>query len=261
MSFVNECYRKVVFFFGDVKKLHSFPYVTWAAKEHKVSYDEILQALPLIEYGDVGIHRDAGYMSNVFIPGFMKHAWIHTQDGIESPKIVEAISEGVIERSPIYPMFSDYTIILSPRNCTAEERKGACTKANGIIGQHYDHNFKFNIEKELDFYRQHNGTQEREAEDDLKEYESKIQKYDHAFSCTEAVSYAWWHKREILRLYRHKQRGKEVILADDFLNHGWEIKWMSNSVTLDVAKKLGLHEEGLGMIEEYRKLRMMNYEI
>ena len=248
MSFIDELYRKSVFFFGDLKKLNCFPYVTWATKEHKVDYDEILKALSLIKYGDIGIHRDTGYFSNIAIPGFMKHAWIHINDGLQTPRIVEAVSEGVLGRSPIYPMFSDYAIILTPQNCSVAERKGACKKAENIIGQLYDHNFKFNIEDELKFYH---GSQAKEAAADLKEYERKIQKYDNAFSCTEVVSYAWWHKREALRLYRHKQRGKEVILADDFLNHGWKIKWMSKSVTLDVAKKYKLHEEGLGMIEEY----------
>ncbi len=231
-----------------MKKLNCFPYVTWATKEHKVDYDEIIAALPLIKYGDIGIHRDAGYFSNIAIPGFMKHAWIHINDGLKKPRIVEAVSEGVLSRSPIYPMFSDYTIIMTPKNCSDEERKGACKKAEKIVGQLYDHNFRFNIEEELEFY---NGTESTAAKDDLYEYQSKIQKYDHAFSCTEVVSYAWWHKREALRLYRHKQRGKEVILADDFLNHGWKIKWLSKSVTLDIAKKHGLHEEGLNMIEEY----------
>ena len=44
-----------------------------------------------------------------------------------------------------------------------------------------------------------------------------------------------------------------VILADDFINHDWEIVWLSNSITVDIAKKLGLHEEGLSMIENYLK--------
>lgn len=249
MGIFQDIYRKLVFFVGDIKKLNSFPWVTWATHEHLIDYDEVLEVLPLIQYGDVGLHRDIGYLSNVAIPGFMKHAWLHTEDGIEKPQIVEAISEGVVKRNAIYPIFSDYTIILSPKEVTDKERGGACIKANQIVGVKYDVNFKFDIEAELKYYT---GRDTEGATRDLKQAETYIKHYDAAFSCTEVVSYSWWHKREQLRLFRKKARGKEVILADDFINGGWEIKWMSRSVTPDAARKLKLHEEGIGMIEEYR---------
>ena len=205
MSFFDELWRKLVFFSGDIRRLHSFPYVTWAIREHQIDYDEVLEVLPLIKYGDIGIHRDSGYLSNIAIPGFIKHAWIHIDDGIESPKIIEAISEGVVRRNSIYPIFSDYTIILSPKNVSDEERKGACKKAKSVIGEQYDVDFEFDIEEELKFYT---GTHEEDAKKDLYESQKHIKKYDHAFSCTELVSYSWWHKREDLRLYRKKRRGK-----------------------------------------------------
>jgi hypothetical protein len=78
-----------------------------------------------------------------------------------------------------------------------------------------------------------------------------MKKYDCGFSCTEAVSYAWWHEREKLRIYREKSRGKQVVLADSFLNGGWEIVWMSDSVTEEAAEKFGMHEEGLDMIAKF----------
>jgi len=244
----KELYRKLIFFFGDIRRLNTFPYITWSVHEHKVDYDEALEALPLITYGDVGIHRDSGYLSNLAIPGFMKHAWIHVQDGTSNPQITEAISEGVILRNAIYPIFSDFSIILSPKNVTDNERKGACKKAKHVIGEKYDVNFKFDIEEELQYYT---GKDKVKAKRDLIESQRYIRAYDGAFSCTELVSYAWWHKREELRLYRKKRRGKSVIIADDFLNNRWEIKWLSKSVTVAVAKKYGLHEEGLKMIEDF----------
>lgn len=244
----DDLWRKLVFFVGDIRQLHSFPWVTWSIHEHEIDYDEVLQVLPLIKHGDIGIHRDWGYLSNVAIPGFMKHAWIHVNDGLENPAIIEAISEGVVKRNPIYPLFSDYTIILSPTGVSDEERAGACKKANGIEGQRYDVEFNFNIEEELRFYT---GKEQEQAKQDLDKSQMHMRKYNHAFSCTEVVSYAWWHKREELRLYRKERRGKSVILADDFLNRGWSIKWLSKSVTPDTAKKHGLHEEGISMIEDY----------
>ena len=246
----EELYRKLIFFFGDIRHLHAFPYVTWSIHKHNVDYDEALEALPLITYGDVGIHRDSGYLSNLAIPGFMKHAWIHVEDDVSKPQITEAISEGVILRNAIYPIFSDFTIILSPKSVSEKERKGACKKAKHVIGEKYDVNFKFDIEKELHYYT---GRDTMKAKRDLIESQRYIREYDGAFSCTELVSYAWWHKREQLRLYRKKRRGKSVIIADDFLNNRWEIKWLSKSVTLAMAKKYGLHEEGLNMIEKYLK--------
>ena len=248
MSYFSNTWRSIVFWGGDVKKINAFPYVTWAEKKHLVNYDEILATLPLIKYGDVGLHRECDYLSNIVIPGFMKHAWIHVEDGIKKPTIVEAVSEGVISRSALYPMLSDYTIILTPKNATENDRKGACLKARQLCGHGYDVNFEFDIEKELQFY--HCGFR-KDAIADLKEEAKGLKKYVPTFSCTETVGYAWWHRRESLRLYRKEVKNKSVLLADMFLNGGWDIKWMSKSVTLDAAKSFGLHEEGLCMIEEF----------
>ncbi len=244
----ENIWRKLVFFAGDIRKLNSFPWVTWSKHEHRVDYSEILEVLPLIKYGDVGIHRDSGYLSNLAIPGFMKHGWIHVDDGIEKPSIIEAISEGVINRNAIYPMFSDFTIILEPKGVTDKERKGACKKAKGVLGEKYDVNFAFDIEKELEYYH---GTDTKAAKRDLEDGQTYLQEFDGAFSCTELVSYAWWHKRDELRLFREEVKGKKVILADSFLNGGWSIKWVSKSVTVESAITLGLHEEGIEMIRKF----------
>ncbi len=246
----RRIYRNLVFFLGDIRTLHSFPWTTWSKHSHNVDYDEILEALPLIKYGDIGIHRDKGYLSNIFIPGFMKHAWIHVEDGVESPQIVESISEGVIQRNAFYPLFSDFSIILSPKDVTDEERKGACRKAKNVIGAEYDVNFEFDIEEELAHYR---GNDPEAAIKSLQLSAKHIRRHSYTFSCTETVSYAWWHMRDQLRLYRKRRRGHNVILADDFLNRGWEIKWLSKSVTIEAAKKFKLHEEGIGMIHDYWK--------
>jgi hypothetical protein len=247
---LQAIWRKIVFFVGDVHHVPTFPWVSWGIKKHNMGYDEILEALPIIQYGDIGLHRDNGFLSNIAIPGFMKHGWIYVQDGLEKPSIVEAISQGVIERNSIYPTYSDYTIIVRPLHVSEEERKGACRKAEAIVGEQYDVNFAFDIEKELTYYQ---GLKVDDASQDLLEAQVGLREYSPAFSCTEVCSYAWWHKRELLRLYRSERRGKHCIIADDFLNGSWEIVWMSQSVTLDSAKKLGLHEEGLSMVAAYLK--------
>lgn len=244
----DELYRKAVFFAGDIRKIKHFPWVTWDVNQHAVRMEEIMEALPLIKYGDVGLHRDSGYLSNVAIPGYMKHAWIHTDDG-NNPMIVEAISEGVVHRSAVYPMYSDYTIILRPKGVDYKARRGACKKAKGIVGTRYDHDFEFDIEAQLKHYK---GDDSEAAAEDLGSATKYMKKFDHAFSCTEAVGYSWWHRREQLRIYREQSRGKSVILADSFLNGGFDIVWASESVTVDAAAKMQLHEEGIEMIRKFR---------
>ncbi len=205
-----------------------------------------MQALPLIQYGDVGLHRDAGYLSNAFIPGFMKHGWIHIWDMPSRPRIVEAISDGVVESNAIKPMFSDYTIILSPKGVSDAERKGACLKAERVVGVGYDPFFNFDIEEELAFYT---GSDLEGARQEKENWLKNA--YTYTFSCTEVVSYAWWHKREELKIKRTRRFGRETITADDFMNDAWRIKWLSASVTPEAARKMGLHDEGGRMIERF----------
>lgn len=249
----NALWRRLVFFGGDIRSLGAFPWFTWAQGGYLIDFDEILPALPLVKYGDIGLHRSKGFLSNFFIPGFMKHAWIHVQDGIEIPEIVEAVSEGVVRRNAIHPILSDYTIILTPREeaqITDEHRKGACLKAKQIIGAAYDPHFRFNIDEELKYYE---GMNVEEAKRDLEVGKEQIRNYHIAFSCTEVVAYAWWHRRESLGITRQRRWGKDVILADSFLNDKWRIKWASAGVTPEVARKMGLPPEGIKLIEEYRR--------
>ena len=53
MGILNSMYRKVVFIGGDIRRIHSFPWVTVDVHQHRVHLEEILEALPLIKYGAV----------------------------------------------------------------------------------------------------------------------------------------------------------------------------------------------------------------
>lgn len=270
---LDSLWRDAVFFAGDVRRLSSWPYVTWSKDEHLVSYEEIAAAIPHIRYGDIGLHRDRGYLSNLGIPGFMKHAWIHVRDiygDFEDermhPWIVEAVSEGVVCRSPVYPMHSDYVIVLKPTTPSEEGllrykmpdkfRKGACLKARRMVGQPYDHRFEFNIEEELKYYQGQERDRRGRGEPGCDLANSAVKQFrdfDVAFSCTELVAYAWWHLREQLGIERRERYGKQVILADSFINRNWRIRWASESVTADVARNMGLGDEGVSMIEGFRR--------
>lgn len=266
---LHRAQRRTIFWLGDIRKIHHFPYVTWDAHCHSVEYQEASMILSKCKAGDVGIHRDKGYLSNFGIPGFMKHAWIHTTDGTELTQamIVEAISDGVVKRHGLFPIRSDYTIILRPKQATPEETERAVKKANSIVGCNYDASFEFDIEEEIDLFKQKYQTenvpgaemQEDQEELDIAQKNMRAE-WDGGFSCTETISFAWWHLRRPLRLFRQKARGKDVILADQLINGGWEIIAMSDSVTKEVALKLGLGEEGMAMITEYRNKHGYNLE-
>jgi hypothetical protein len=204
-----------------------------------VTYEEITESLHLLKPGDIGLHREWGAFSNLAIPGFMKHAWIHTDcsPDLAKHRIVEATQEGVLPKHAIIPMRSDYTAIVRPQNVSEIDCGLAVRKAMKIVGCKYDADFNFNIEEEIEH---------------LKDHVRNLKKFDKAFSCTEVVSFSWWHCREQLRIYRSLHRGKQVILADDFLKRSFEIVWLSDSVTVDSARREGLHEEGLMMVQEYR---------
>ncbi len=237
---LKNLWRNLVFMGGNIKRTDDFPWFTF--KEHRpyVFYEEIMESLHLFKPGDIGLHREWGAFSNLAIPGFMKHAWIHTAcpTALEHQRIVEATKEGVWSKHPLVPMRSDWTIIVRPLNVSDSDCYRAVEKVKKIVGCKYDVDFKFDIEAEIEA---------------LKEHVGNMKKFDKAFSCTETVSFGWWHCREQLRIYRSLHRGKQVILADDFLKRSFEIVWLSDSVTVDSARRGGLHEEGLSMIAEFRE--------
>jgi len=250
--------RAVAFAAGDLRRQPGFPWFTTSVREPKISLGEACEAVVTARYGDVGLHRDSDYFTNLTIPGAMKHAWIHTDD-INSERsytgglIVEATSEGVLSKHALTPYHdSDYAVLLRPKGVTDEQRKGACVKANGIVGASYDTNFTFDIENELHFYDVTSDQDLKEATKALSASEAALQKWHHAFSCSEAVSYSWWHCRKELSLYRRKFMGKDVILPVDFIHHGFDIVWASESWSLDTAQRQGLNEEGLDMLNDFR---------
>ena len=243
---LHRAWRRIVFFVGDIHLMHTFPYITWDNSGPQMDYKEAMDALRHIRAGDIGLHRDWGYLSNVAIPGFMKHAWIHINEpqtngihDISNMNIVEAVSEGVLKRSALHPLISEYVIILRPKGMNEIDIKHAVSKAEKIVGCNYDADFKFDIEQELEHFNETN----------LKNLAAE---WDGGFSCTEAVSFAWWHKHEELGLYRVHTRGKDVILADNMLNRNFEIIWMSKTITPEIAASYGMPEEGVQIIKDYR---------
>jgi hypothetical protein len=222
---------KLFFFLGDIRRIEAFPWVTWATSSHKVCLADATRACSLSQGGFVGLHRDSGYLSNLGIPGAFKHAWIHVGDN----SIVEAISEGVVKRHELYPLLTDYAVILRPVGVTGDQVAEAVRRANSIVGCEYDANFNFDLSGASD------------------KYSANLRSGDFhgAFSCTETVAFSWYHCRKILGIFRTVYAGREAIVADDYLRMNFEIVWASESVTVEWAEKAGLHEEGRLKIKEY----------
>jgi hypothetical protein len=250
-SFAYRVKAKLVFWLGDIRRLDSFPWVTWASHgNYGVDLSDVREAARMCRPGDVGLHRDSWFLSNVGIPGAFKHAWIVVEDDM----CVEAISEGVVKRDLMYPLLTDYAVVLRPYKMQPNKVRQAVERANGIVGCEYDANFNFDLETENE---QCDDGCESHEHDGHEDYCSNLKcgAFHGAFSCTETVGYAYFPFRKELGLFRTVHAGREAIVADDYLKMRFEIVWVSPSVTLEWAKSAGLHEEGRVMIEDfiYRK--------
>lgn len=239
-SFWYKTKAKLIFWAGDIRRINAFPWVTWATKDHGLSYREMREASDVCRAGDVGLHRDSGFLSNLAIPGGFKHAWVC----VENQNIVEAISEGVVLRGNLAPLLTDYAVILRPMRWTKRDADEAVRRAMSVVGSDYDANFKFDFE-------------EADASLNPEEQERTFTrnlgsgKFHPAFSCTEVAGYAWYHCRKKLRIFRSKHAGRDAIIADDYLRMNFGIVWLSESVTPEWAESVGMLEEAVQKIRDY----------
>jgi len=256
----HKAWSRIAYWAGDVYVLRynffglfKIPFIAWGKHEDKVGYKEFLEALKLTKQGDILLATHDGYiLSNSAIPGLFKHAAIITKtpEDLSQFELVEAISDGVVKRHPLYAKADD-VIIVRPKNVTDADRKEAAEIAEKLVGCRYDSSFEFNIEEELerisdsatDDYVAENARELHTAEENFK------QDYDIAFSCTETVATAWWKHRRVLGISRKKVRGRECIVADQFVNRDMEVIW--TNVEPEYAKKKNLPEEGVREIEHY----------
>jgi hypothetical protein len=235
----HRLFRKIVFWAGDVRRLSKFSYVTWDAGEYLISLDEVIrEAIPKLRTGDIVLTRHKGFLSNLFIGGFMIHAGVYVGDGW----IVEAISEGVVKRHVANILHADYAMILRPKFDAASETEEAIEKAvqwaNRIVGYPYDECFNFN------------GAEEREHI--LKGIKKNVK-----FACTEVAYFCYLDYADKLgiKLRRNisfftwllslvgQNVGTEVIDADIYVKANFDIVWKSKSITPRVALDHGCKPE------------------
>jgi hypothetical protein len=267
-------WRRIAFWAGDVCVISHFPWITWDKHGHRVSEEQWMDAVALMKAGDVILATHKGYpFSNTAIPGCFKHAGFISEgparsaDGhvvdIRVARLIEAISAGVKEWSPMHAR-ADLMIVLRPRASVMGSKESTITHADiersvktarKIVGCDYDTSFKFNIEDELaELHSISKIDAERAAKDERSIKMAAINvcaQFDMAFSCTETVATAWWHRRHDLRISRRKARGRNIIVADQFVNRGFAVVW--TNVKADEAEALGMEQEGLEMLKEYWK--------
>lgn len=223
-----------IFKIGHIRRLHFFPYFTlYGYDTHKINMKEARNAVAVARPGDIGIHLDEGFVSNLAIPGAFKHAWVH----VENNDCIEAVAEGVLRRDAMIPAYSDCAMILRPIGVNKAEIDEAMFRVKAVVGCEYNADFDFPFE---------------ELDTEYKKYTQHLTNGFHkAFTCTELAAFTWYHRRDKLKIFRTMHFGREAIIADEFLKMNFGIIWMSSSVTLDWAKKAGLHEEGCKKIQDF----------
>lgn len=240
MNLQYKLLRRAVFFFGDLRRLRKFPFVTWDVSEHLIDYDEIAEAVKHLEVGDIVLHRDSGFASNCFIPGIMIHAGIYVGNG----KLIEAISEGVKKRHVTHILHSDYAIILRPQ-LSDRQKAVAVHEAERLEGFPYDCLFNFCDEKDRE---------------DILNFDKVI-----PMCCTEIPHFAFMpydlhilRRRNVSLITRilnffGLHPGETVVDADMYVLADTKIIWKSKHFTADFAKKnkcLPEYEKKLRLFEE-----------
>jgi len=246
-------FRRIVFLFGRAHVLDHFPYFSFSDTEKKIDFNEIMfDAMPKLEVGDVLMHRDGGYASNMCIGGAMIHAGLY----IGNSQLVEATQHGVLRRHAGHLLQSDYACIVRPkfRIETDDELaiKTAVKWAEKIVGFEYDALFDFN------------GEEEREIVAALPKEEAKKEV---RFCCTEIPYFCFYDHIEELKLYRRRNvtfltkliglfglhPGEKVIDADMYITGNFELVWCSKQFTPEWAEEMGCSEEYVACVKNWWK--------
>ena len=253
--------RWLVFWVGDTRKIAHFPWVTWDVHEHKIDLNEVmLDALPLLLPGDIILHRDDGFLSNLFIGGAMIHAGIY----IGGQQVVEAVSEGVLKRHAGHILYSDRACILRPRFPSEAEREKAVSEAiewaEKIVGFPYDILFQFNGQKERELVLRHGPDAAKKGV---------------RFCCTEVPYFCYYPYRQALGIKRTRNvsvltrllslvglsPGRAVIAADMYMTAELDLIWCSRELTVAWSKKRRVSAEQEQRIAQYWAARALPREI
>jgi len=241
--------RYIVFKVGDTKWLgfRHFPFIaTWSVSEHQIDLNEVMMdAAPLLQPGDVILHRDEGYLSNVFIGGCMIHAGLSA----DNSQVIEAVSDGVVRRHVGHILYSDKACILRPRVCAATKDR-AVQRAHKIVGFEYDPLFQFNAKEELDLVEKHG---------------KKAMDQGVRFCCTEVPYFCYFEKADALKVKLRRNvtlltrflsfigvhPGASVVDADIYIAADFDLVWCSRSMTVEWCEDMGASPEVLAKVKDY----------
>lgn len=252
-SFQYRLFRRLVFMLGRAHVLDHAPYFSFSDTEKKIDFNEVmLAALPKLEVGDVLLHRDGGYASNLAIGGAMIHAGLY----VGGSQLVEANQHGVLHRHAGHLLHSDYACIVRPcfSSLARKERavQDAVKWAKKIVDFEYDALFDFN------------GNEEREIIAALPKEEAKK---DVRFCCTEIPYFCFLDHVEELRLYRRRNitfltrlislcglhPGDKIIDADMYITGNFDLVWCSKLFTSEWAEEMGCSEEYVSKVANWWK--------
>lgn len=247
--------RWLVFWVGDTRRIAHFPWITWDVHQHRIDLNEVmLEAVPLLEPGDLVLHRDDGFLSNAFIGGAMIHAGLY----VGGQQVVEAVSEGVVKRHAGHILYSDRACILRPRFPDGVSREKAVAEAiewaEKIVGFPYDILFQFNGQKERELVARHG---------------KDAPKKGVRFCCTEVPYFCYYTYREALGIKRTRNvtfltrllslvglsPGRAVINADMYMTAGFDLVWCSRELTVAWSKKRRVSAEHQRRLADYWERR------
>lgn len=234
--------RYFVFLAGDTRRVRRFPWITMDVHQHLVSFEECEEALKILRPGDIILHRDSGFLSNVGIGGCMIHAGIYVGDN----QVVEAVSEGVVRRHANYILYSDYSCIVRPA-LSESKRVVASKNALEIVGLPYDFLFQFNdpFKTKIDL---------------LSGKREGIR-----FCCTEIPYYCYMDHIKQLNFYRKRQVtigskalnligfgvGENIVTADMYIYPAnTKLIWKSKSFTSDWVDSMRVGEGYKGRLQD-----------
>lgn len=233
----------------------------------KFSEDQKRKIHSMLKPGDIILTYTAGYMSNIFLPGFFKHGITYVGTGIQRREtglvddptaliaginiqklekdfstdtlesglpadVIEAVAEGVIFNSLdlLLDTHINRMVVLRPR-LSLEERKEALTIAFALLGSDYDFKFDFN---------------------------------DGSYQCCTEVIYRELNSRGMYNFDLIKRMGTLTLSADDILEYYIKNEYRPFGIVLYARKdrlsggnraKIYIGDDGLKPLEKLMKVK------
>lgn len=125
---IYKLQAKFLTWFGNIKVFKWPLFIVYDPTSFKVTGEQILEILEILEPGDVILRKFDSYADSKFIPGDYSHGAVYVGDN----KIIHAVAEGVSEIDAVSFCMCDRICVLRPRagmrNAIAKAKKFAKDK-------------------------------------------------------------------------------------------------------------------------------------